>query len=78
MYKVTINPQVMGGIPCVIGTRVPVSFVLNILAHEPACLCTVLEIYEHLSVNQVREALLWAADAMKDCADAMKDCGELS
>lgn len=58
---VTSTPGVRGGSPCLAGTRMPVGSVLSLVAVR-CKLEPVLEDYPHLTVEQVRDALRWAAE----------------
>jgi uncharacterized protein (DUF433 family) len=55
---ITINPKIMGGVPVVSGTRIPVSAIAYLhkkLKKSPAVIAT--KYYTQLSVDQVREIL---------------------
>lgn len=65
--RVQIDPAVCGGVPCIKGTRVMVSVVLDNLADglTPA---EVAAEYPPLTVADVRAALAFAADQVKSRA----------
>ena len=58
--RITVNPNQMGGVPCIRGLRIPVATVLRMLAggmteHE------ILADYPDLESEDIRECLLFAA-----------------
>lgn len=57
---ISIDPGVMGGKPCITGTRVTVGTIVGLLAsgHEVQ---RILELYPYLSESDVRHALAYAA-----------------
>ena len=60
LQRITRAPEVMGGKPCVRGTRVTVGTILGLLAsgHDEE---EILEAYPYLELNDIREALSYAA-----------------
>jgi uncharacterized protein (DUF433 family) len=58
--RIAIDPGVMGGKPCIRGTRVTVGAVVGLFAsgHDVA---RVLELYPYLTEPDVRQALAYAA-----------------
>lgn len=63
--RITVNPNQMGGVPCIRGLRIPVSTVVGMvadgMAHEE-----ILEAYPDLEREDIREALLYAAEAVRE------------
>ena len=60
LTRITLNPQVMGGKPCIRGLRVTVGTVVGLLASG----CTsgeILKLYPYLEEKDLREALAYAA-----------------
>lgn len=58
--RITVNPNQMGGVPCIRGLRIPVATVLRMLAggmNEQK----ILTDYPDLQVEDVRECLRFAA-----------------
>ena len=58
--RITVNPNQMGGVPCIRGLRIPVATVLRMLAggmSEPE----ILNDYPDLQVEDIRECLRFAA-----------------
>ncbi len=60
LRRITFDPQVMGGKPCIRGMRVTVGMIVGLLAsgHTEA---EVLEAYPYLEEGDIREALAYAA-----------------
>ena len=60
LQRITLDPAVMGGKPCIRGMRVTVGTVIGLLAagHTEA---EVLEAYPYLEKQDLREALAYAA-----------------
>jgi uncharacterized protein (DUF433 family) len=60
LKRITFDPQVMGGRPCIRGMRVTVGTVVGLLAagrsHEE-----ILQAYPYLEEQDIREALAYAA-----------------
>lgn len=61
--RIEINPKVMLGKPVIRGTRIPVELILRRLG-EGATESEVLESYPHLSKEDIRAAMTYAADAL--------------
>ncbi len=62
---ITSDPAVLGGKPCVRGTRLSVEFILELIASgsDPA---EIVQLYPQLTVEAVRGAVAYAARAMKN------------
>lgn len=56
---INIDPSVMAGAPCIVGTRIPVYGVLDAIEHH-GTLDGVLKSYPRLSIDQVKEAVMFA------------------
>ena len=65
MDRITIDPKVMGGVPCLRGLRIPVATGVNMIAGgmTPA---EVVEELPPLELADVAAALRFAADAVAD------------
>lgn len=63
MDRIEINPQVMLGKPVIRGTRIPVELILRKLS-EGATEADLLDAYPRLTVEDIRAALAYAADAL--------------
>jgi uncharacterized protein (DUF433 family) len=62
--RVTIDPRVCGGEPCIRGTRIMVSVILDNLAEGLAPEAVAAE-YPPLTVADVHAALAYASDRLK-------------
>ena len=60
LQRITRDPEVMGGKPCIRGMRVTVGTILGLLAsgHSEE---EILESYPYLELDDIREALSYAA-----------------
>ena len=65
--RVTTNSRQMGGVPCLRGLRIPVATVVALIA-EGQTPQEVLALYPDLEAEDVREALLFAAEAVRERA----------
>jgi uncharacterized protein (DUF433 family) len=61
--RITIAPDVMQGKPVIRGTRITVDLILRKLA-EGASEADVLDAYPHLTIEDIRAALAYAADTV--------------
>ena len=58
--RITLNPQVMGGKPCIRGMRVTVGMVVGLLAAGET-VKAVLRAYPYLEPEDIQQALSYAA-----------------
>ncbi len=58
--RITLNPQVMGGKPCIRGMRVTVGMVVGLLAAGETAEA-ILRAYPYLEPEDIRQALSYAA-----------------
>jgi len=60
LKRITFDPQIMGGKPCVRGMRVTVGMIVGLVAsgHTRE---TILEMYPYLEAEDIDEALKYAA-----------------
>ena len=63
--RITVNAKQMGGVPCIRGLRIPVASVVGMVAegmtHED-----ILRAYPDLVLDDIREALTYAAEAVRE------------
>lgn len=62
--RITFNPKQMGGVACIRGLRIPVSTVVGMVANGMNDL-EILDVFPDLEVEDIREALHFAAHAIK-------------
>ena len=60
LQRITVNPEIFGGRPCIRGMRFPVSMVLGLLAagETPE---SILKSYPYLEKEDIQESLNYAA-----------------
>ena len=63
--RITVDPNQMGGVPCIRSLRIPVATVVG-MAGEGMAEAEILDAYPDLEVEDAREALLYAAEAVRD------------
>ena len=65
--RITTDPNQMGGVPCLRGLRIPVATVVALVA-EGQTTSAILGLHPDLEADDVREALLFAAEAVREGA----------
>lgn len=66
--RITFNPNVMGGKPCIRGMRVTVGMIVGMVAEEYS-INKILEFYPYLEKEDVLQALeyaAWRADELEE------------
>ena len=58
--RITLNPEVMGGRPCIRGLRVTVGALVGLIAAGKSEE-EILELYPYLETEDIRQALAYAA-----------------
>jgi len=65
LKRVTVDPSVAGGLPCIRGTRVFISIILDGLAEgltpEP-----IIDHYPHLTIDDIHAALVYASELSRE------------
>jgi len=65
LTRITVDPNQMGGVPCIRGLRIPVATIVSMIAdgmsHEE-----ILRVYPDLEADDIREALALAAEALRE------------
>jgi len=63
--RISVDQRIMGGVPCIRGTRIPVSSILGYMAagmtHDE-----ILADFSQLSADDLQEALRYAAAAVSE------------
>ena len=62
--RITIEPDKMGGVPCIRELRIPVATVVGMVT-EGMTTDEILEAYPDLEREDIREALEYAAEAVR-------------
>ncbi len=65
--RITINPNQMSGVPCIRGLRIPVATVVGMVA-DGMTNEEILAAYPDLEPDDIREALYFAAEAVRERA----------
>ncbi len=65
--RVTVNPDQMGGVPCIRSLRIPVATVVGLVA-EGMTEAEILGAYPDLTHEDIHEALQFAAEAVRERA----------
>ncbi|MCG3158422.1 MAG: hypothetical protein DKINENOH_05064 [bacterium] len=60
LTRITLNPNVMGGKPCIRGMRVTVGMIVGLVATGYSD-TEILKAYPYLETEDIREALAYAA-----------------
>jgi uncharacterized protein (DUF433 family) len=63
--RITVDPSRMGGVPCIRDLRIPVATVVDMVA-EGMVTEEILRAYPDLDEADVREALRFAAEAVRE------------
>lgn len=63
--RITVEPNQMGGVPCIRGLRIPVASVVGMVADGMAAE-DILHAFPDLEREDVREALRYAAEAVRE------------
>ena len=65
--RITVEANKMGGVPCIRGLRVPVATVVAMVA-DGMTEREILEAYPYLEAEDIKEALRYAAEAVRERA----------
>jgi uncharacterized protein (DUF433 family) len=65
--RITSDPDILGGKPCVRGTRLSVEFILELIA-AGASAGQIVEAYPQLTPDDVEAAVLYAASSLRNDA----------
>lgn len=63
--RITVRPDQMDGVPCIRGLRIPVATVVGMVADGMAN-SEILGAYPDLEAEDIREALQYAAEAVRE------------
>lgn len=65
LERVTVDPKICSGKPCIRGTRVYIAIILDSLA-EGLTPEEIIDHYPHLTLDDIRAALAYAADLSQE------------
>ena len=63
--RITVKPGQMGGVPCIRGLRIPVATIVGMVA-DGMTDDEILKAFPDLEVEDIREALHYAAEAVRE------------
>jgi len=63
--RITVDPKQMGGVPCIRRLRIPVATVVGMIA-DAMTEQEILRAYPDLEPDDIREALRYAAEAVRE------------
>jgi uncharacterized protein (DUF433 family) len=63
--RITVDPDVMGGVPCIRGLRVPVATLVSMVADGMSAE-EILADLPYLEAEDITEALRFAAEALRE------------
>ncbi|MCL5773323.1 MAG: DUF433 domain-containing protein [Firmicutes bacterium] len=63
--RITVEPNKMGGVPCIRGLRIPVAAILGMIA-DGMSEQKILEAFPDLEPGDIREAIRYAAEAVRE------------
>lgn len=63
--RITIDPDKMGGVPCVRDVRIPVASVVGMIG-EGMTQADILNAYPDLEPEDIKQSLLYAAEAVRE------------
>lgn len=63
--RIGVDPAVMGGVPCIKGTRIPVATIVAMVA-DGMTIEEILAAYPILTRDDIQEALRYAAEAVRE------------
>ncbi|HET7386121.1 MAG TPA: DUF433 domain-containing protein [Nocardioidaceae bacterium] len=63
--RITIDPNVMGGLPCIRGMRMPVATVVAMVA-DGMSVAEILDDFPDLEAEDIAEALRYASAAVRE------------
>ena len=63
--RITIEPEKMGGMPCIRGLRIPVATVVSMVA-DGMTEDEILKAYPDIERDDIRESLKYAAEAVRE------------
>jgi uncharacterized protein (DUF433 family) len=63
--RIVVDHRIMGGVPCIVGTRIPVATLVSMIA-EGMTTDEIAADFPQISQDDVRQALQFAAEAMRE------------
>ena len=63
--RITFNPEMLQGQPCIRGMRIPASRLVNLVAHGMTT-AEIIEDYPEVEADDIKQALLYASQLMRE------------
>jgi uncharacterized protein (DUF433 family) len=63
--RITVEPEKMGGMPCIRGLRIPVATIVGMIA-DGMSRKEILKAYPDLEEEDIKQALKYAAEAVRE------------
>lgn len=63
--RISVDPQIMAGVPCIAGTRIPVTTVVGMVA-EGMTIAEIIEDFPQLQPDDVQAALRYASAVLDE------------
>jgi len=63
--RITVEPEKMGGVPCIRGLRIPVATIVGMVA-DGMSKKEILKAYPDLEAEDIRQALKYAAEVVSE------------
>ena len=63
--RITIEPDKLGGVPCIRGLRIPVATIVGVIA-DGMSRKEILKAYPDLEEEDIKQALKYAAEAVRE------------
>ncbi len=70
--RIAVDHRIMGGVPCIAGTRIPVATVVSMVA-EGMTVDRIVGDFPQVDAEGVRQALLFAAEAVRERELPLRD-----
>ena len=70
--RITTDPDVMGGLPCIRGLRMPVATVVAMVA-DGMSVAEIIDDFPYLTAEDIAEALRYAAEAVRQRELPLRD-----
>jgi uncharacterized protein (DUF433 family) len=72
--RISVDHRIMGGVPCIRGTRIPVATVVGMIA-ERMTTDEILTEFPHLTIEDIQDALRYAAAAVDEREVPLRPAG---
>ncbi len=63
--RIFVDHRIMGGVPCIVGTRIPIATLVSMIA-EGMSVDEIVAGFPQIGAGDVRQALQFAAEALRE------------